>query len=144
MRLTPLCDFDFQYTWLDFVDFGAGGNYIGTLDGVARGDRLNGTLKLVNLPPKRPDNVNCPTIRGILTTGDGAKIYLQMNGVALLRAEDKARVFTTSLELRTGDSRYAWVNTTFGVVEGVLDAEMDRAQAHAFLCENEAVLVKAG
>lgn len=137
MRLSPLCDFEFRYTWTEFVDFGAGGNFVGTLDGLARGDRLNGTLKLVNAPPKRPDNVNCPAIRGILTTGDGARVYLEMNGIALLRAEDKARVFTTSLGLRSGDPRYDWVNTVFGVVEGVLDSAMDKAQARAFLCEND-------
>ena len=62
MKRTPLCEFEFRYTWTDFV--------------------------------------NCPTIRGILTTGDGAKIYLVMNGIAMLRQADKARVFTTSLTLR--------------------------------------------
>jgi len=60
-----------------------------------------------------------------------------MNGIALLRVEDKARVFTTSLELRSGDARYAWVNSIFGVVERVLDTAMDKAQARAFLCEND-------
>ena len=136
MELTPLCEFDFKYTWIDFVDFGSGGRYLGTLEGVAKGERLNGTLKLVNTPPKRPDNVNCPTIKGVLTTGDGARLYLEMNGIALLRPADQARVFTTSLLLRTADARYAWVNTVFGLVEGVLDAAMDTAQARAFACGN--------
>jgi hypothetical protein len=136
MELTPLCEFDFKYTWIDFVDFGSGGQYLGTLDGVATGERLNGTLKLVNTPPKRPDNVNCPTIKGFLVTGDGARIYLEMNGIALLRPADQARIFTTSLLLRSSDPRYAWVNTLFGVVEGVLDNAMDKAKARAFVCEN--------
>jgi hypothetical protein len=35
----------------------------------------------------------------------GAKIYFEFNGIALLRPEDKARVFTTSMFLRTGDAR---------------------------------------
>ncbi|MDQ6883605.1 MAG: DUF3237 domain-containing protein [Candidatus Dormibacteraeota bacterium] len=141
MKLTPLCELEFQYTWTDFVDLGAGGQYIGILDGVATGDRLKGTLKLVNVPPKRPDNVNCPTIRGILTTDDGGKIYLEMNGIALLRQEDKARVFTTSLSLRSGDARYAWVNTVFGVVEGVLNTTTDMARARAFACANDIEVV---
>ena len=136
MELTPLCEFEFDYTWIDFVDFGNGGQYLGTLDGVAKGERLNGTLKLVNTPPKRPDDVNCPTIKGLLTTDDGARIYLEMNGIALLRSTDQARVFTTSLSLRSGDARYAWVNTTFGLVEGVLNPAMDKARARAFACEN--------
>jgi hypothetical protein len=36
-------------------------------------------------------------------------------------AADDARVFVTSLTFRTADSRYAWLNTVFGVLEGVLD-----------------------
>ncbi len=51
---------------------------------------------------KRPDNVS-PAFRGIIVTDDGAKIYFEFNRIALLRPEDKARVFTTSLSLRTGD-----------------------------------------
>ena len=47
-----------------------------------------------------PEFVNCATIRGLMTTVDGAKIYLVMNGIAMLRQADKARVFTTSLTLR--------------------------------------------
>jgi hypothetical protein len=128
LKLTPLCDFEFQHTSTDFVGFGAGGQYLGTLDGAAKGERLSGALKLVNTPPKRPDNVNCPTFRGILTTEEGAKIFLEMNGIAILRAEDQARVFTTSLLMRSGDARYAWVNTVFGVMEGVLNTTTDAAR----------------
>jgi hypothetical protein len=115
---------------------------VGEIEGTVKGDRLSGTLKLVNVPPKRPDNVNCPTVRGVLSTGDGAKVYVEMNGIALLRAADKARVFTTSLGLRSGDARYAWVNNVFGLVEGVLDSKMDKAQARAFLCENDLALLQ--
>jgi hypothetical protein len=37
------------------------------------------------------------------------------------RPADDARVFVTSLTFRTGDARYAWLNTLFGVLAGVLD-----------------------
>jgi hypothetical protein len=143
MNMTPLCDMEFQYTWTDFVDYGAGGQYVGVLDGDFTGDRLRGSAKVVNIPPKRPDNVNCPTIRGILTTHDDAKVFFEMNGVSLLRTADNARVFTTSLALRCGDERYAWVNTLFGVVEGVLDTTSNRALARAFACENTLAMVPA-
>jgi hypothetical protein len=57
----------------------------------------------------------------LLTTDDGAKAYVEMNGLANLREADNARVFATSLTFRTGDPRYAWLNSFMGVLEGVLD-----------------------
>lgn len=68
MKLTPLCEMDVRYTWVEFVDFGVGGQYVGTMEGQVRGDRLHGEVKFINVPPRRPDNVNCPAFRGILTT----------------------------------------------------------------------------
>ncbi len=137
MNLTPLCEMAMHYAWVDFVDYGVGGQYVGTLEGTVKGERLRGTLKSVNVPARRPDNVNCPAFRGIIVTDDGARIYFEFNGIALLRPEDKARVFTTSLSLRTGDTRYAWVNNIAGAVEGILNTTTDRAIVRAFACENE-------
>jgi hypothetical protein len=141
MNLTPLCDMEMHYRWIDFVDYGIGGQYVGTLEGTVKGDRLRGSLKSVNVPAKRPDNVNCPAFRGIIVTDDGVKIYFEFNGIALLRAEDRARVFTTSLSLRTGDARYAWVNEVVGVVEGILNTTTDQAIVRAFACQNELATV---
>jgi hypothetical protein len=141
MMLTPLCEMEMHNTWIDYVDYGVGGQYVGTLEGTVNGDRLRGTLKSVNVPARRPDNVNCPAFRGIIYTHDEAKIYFEFNGIALLRPEDKARVFTTSLSLRTGDARYAWVNHTVGAVEGILNTTTDQAIIRAFACVNELATV---
>jgi Protein of unknown function (DUF3237) len=141
MNLIPLCEMEMHYTWMDYVDYGVGGQYVGTLEGTVNGDRLQGTLKSVNVPARRPDNVNCPAFRGIISTHDGAKIYFEFNGIALLRPEDKARVFTTSLSPRTGDARYAWVNDTVGAVEGILNTTTDQAIVRAFACVNELATV---
>jgi hypothetical protein len=137
MKLTPICEMTMRYTWIDFVDYGVGGQYVGTLEGTVTGDRLRGSLKCVNVPAKRPDNVNCPTVRGIIVTEEGAKIYFEFDGISLLRTEDNARVFTTALSLRTGDARYAWVNNTVGAVEGILNTTTDQLLLRAFACENE-------
>ena len=136
MNLTPLCELEMRYTWIEYVDYGVGRQYVGTLEGTVSGDRLRGTLKSVNVPAKRPDNVNCPAFRGIITTEDGARIYFEFNGIALLRPEDRARVFTTSLSLRTGDARYAWVDNVVGAVEGIINTTTDKAIVRAFVCEN--------
>jgi hypothetical protein len=42
------------------------------MEGSLSGDRLNGSLRLTNLAPPRSDDVNLPTMRGMLMTGDGA------------------------------------------------------------------------
>lgn len=64
-------------------------------------------------------------------------MYLELNGIALLRKEDNARLFTTSLIMRTGDSRYDWTNTIFGTLEGILNNTTEVARARAYICEHE-------
>jgi hypothetical protein len=45
-------------------------------------------------------------------------------------------VFVTTFRFRTGDTRYLWLNSTFGVLEGVLDAvgPGGRARGRLFSC----------
>ncbi|MBW3651187.1 MAG: DUF3237 domain-containing protein [Actinobacteria bacterium] len=122
MDLVELASVELTYTALEALDYGSGGQLYGTMNGSLAGDRLHGTLTLTNLARRRPDNVNLPTLRGLLTTDDGAVVWLELDGVATLRPEDGARVFVTTCRFRTGDERYGWLNTVFGVLEGVLDS----------------------
>lgn len=121
MQLSHLADLELRYTTLESLDYGAGGQLYGTMEGTLAGEELQGSLNLTNLAARRSDNVNMPTLRGLLTTEDGAQIYVEMNGIATLRTSDEARVFTTSVTFRTGVESYQWLNTTFGLLEGVLD-----------------------
>ena len=122
MNLVPLADLELRYTSLASVGYGPGGQLYGTMEGWLKGEELRGQLQLTNLASMRPDNVNLPTLRGLLTTDDGASIYVEINGIATLRTADQARVFVTSMTFRTGEPRYAWLNTLFGLLEGVLDS----------------------
>jgi hypothetical protein len=137
MELVPVFEGELRYTSLELLAYEAGGQLYGTMEGEVRGEQLRGALQLTNLAPRRPDNVNCPTLRGLLTTDDGAKAYVEMNGLANLRASDNARVFATSLTFRTGDARYAWLNGFLGLTEGVLDAVTvgGVARIRAYRCE---------
>lgn len=137
MNLVPLCDVTLRYTSLESLDYGAGGQLYGTMEGTVAGERLRGTLRLTNLAPRRPDNVNMPTLKGILDTDDGAKIYVELNGIANLRPADGARVFVTSFVFRTGDERYRWLNTSLAMLEGVLEhvSVGATARGRAHLCE---------
>lgn len=58
----------------------------------------------------------------MLTTSDHAQVWVGLDGIATLRPEDQGRVFVTTSRFRTGDARYTWLNTTVGVLEGVLDS----------------------
>lgn len=122
MELAELASVTLTYTTLEALDYGDGGQLYGTMEGSLAGERLNGTLRLTNLAARRPDGVNLPTLRGLLTTDDGAVSWVELDGVAMLRPEDGARVFLTTFRFRTADERYAWLNTVFAVLEGVLDS----------------------
>lgn len=135
MDFQPLFEGELRYTSLVALSYQPGGQIYGTMEGEVSGDRLSGHFQLTNLALMRPDNVN--TLRGLLTTDDGAQAYVEWDGFATLRPSDQARVFVTSLSFRTGDPRYAWLNTVVGVVEGVLDAVTveGTAKLRAYTCE---------
>lgn len=135
MELVELSDVELTYVDLESLDYDAGGQLYGTMEGALRGERLSGTLRLTNLAGRRTDNVNLPTLRGLLDTVDGAQVWVELDGVATLRGEDQARVFVTTFRFRTGDERYTWLNTTFGVLEGVLDTVGVGGRAHGRLYE---------
>lgn len=137
MRLVPLCEVELRYTTLEALDYGAGGQIYGTMEGTVSGENLRGNLHLTNLAQRRADNVNMPALRGLLNTDDGATIYVELNGIATLRSSDNARVFVTSFTFRTGDTRYGWLNNTFAVLEGVLESVSVGAvaRARAYQCE---------
>ena len=140
MELSELATVELVYGTLQTLDFGNGGQLYGTMEGALTGDRLSGTLHLTNLAPRRADNVNLPTLRGLLTTQDGAQVWVELDGVATLRQADGARVFVTSMRFRTGDERYAWLNSVFAVLEGVLDNVQVGGRARGRLLECHATV----
>ncbi len=75
------------------------------MKGSLAGDRLRGTLTVTNLARRRPDNVNLPTLRGLLTPDDGAIRWVELDGVATPRPEHGARVFVTTCRFGTDHER---------------------------------------
>ncbi len=139
MKLTPLGEMDLTYVGLslDFVEYGVGGQYYGAMEGTWRSDRISGNLRLTNIAEKRADNVNAPTLRGVLRTDDEATMFGEMNGLSQI--QEGGRVFISSLTLRTAHPEYQWVNTLFAVVEGELHGAPRpnefRAQCRVYACE---------
>jgi hypothetical protein len=140
MELVELASVDLTYTTLEAIDYDSGGQLYGTMQGSLRGERVNGTLRLTNLAPRRADGVNLPTLRGILTTDSGAAVWVTLDGVATLRTEDQARVFVTTFRFQTGDDGWLWLNTVFGVLEGVLDSVGVGGKARGVLFEATATV----
>jgi len=134
MELVPLATFEFAYTSIERVDYDVGGQFYGVLEGTLTGDRLSGRLGLTNLAQARPDGVNTPTLRGTLTTDDGAVVWLEMDGIAVLREPDDARIFLASARFRTGSQQHRWLNTVLGVLEGALDTTRLTAAGRLFEC----------
>lgn len=133
MELQALADVELTYQSIQLLDFAPGGRIYGTMEGSVTGERLTGTLNLTNLAGRRPDNVNLPTLRGVLVTEDDADIWVELDGLATLRESDQARVFVTSFRFQTGNQRYAWLNTTYAILEGVLGAVAVGGMAHGRL-----------
>lgn len=73
----------------------------------------------------------------MLTTHDGASVWVEMDGVAMLRPADNARVFLTRCSFRTSNPDLRWLNTAFVVLEGVLDkvAVGGTARGELHLCQ---------
>lgn len=140
MELVELGEVELTYTSLESLDYGSGGQLYGTMEGRLVGERLSGAVRLTNLAARRADNVNLPTLRGVLTTEDAAVVWVELDGVATLRPSDGARAFVTACRFRTGDERYGWVNTVVGVLEGVLDSVAVGGTARARLFECRATL----
>jgi hypothetical protein len=144
MQLAELSRLRLTYTALEAIDYEVGGQLYGTMDGTVTGERLSGELRLTNLAARRADNVNLPTLRGVLTTHDGATVWLELDGIATLRPEDSARVFVTAVRFRTGDKRYGWLNAVVAVLEGVLDSVGVGGVARGHLFECRPTIPKAG
>jgi hypothetical protein len=140
MDLVEIGDLDLTYTSIEVLGFGGEGQIYGGMDGRITGDRLSGGLRLTNLARRRPDDVNLPTLRGVLTTDDGAAVWVELDGIATLRTADAARVFVTACRFRTGSEQYAWLNTVVGVLEGVLDTVGVGGKAHGRIHECRATL----
>lgn len=147
MKLTPLGEMDLVYVGpMAFVDYGVGGQYYADMEGTWRSDRISGKLRLTNIAQKRVDNINTPTLRGVLETVDGATMFVEMNGLSQI--EDGGRVFVSSLTLRTAHPEYQWVNTLFAAVEGELYGPPRpnefRARCRVYACEATMTSISQG
>ena len=142
-RLVPLFSAVLQYRSQAQRDAvappeGREGEYIGSGDGTATGDRLRGTLRwslwagncvypLVRKGQGIPDGLHLCTMNpvGFIETPDGARIRFDGRGYGL-RSPERYRTSLT-LVFGTEDVRYSWLTKVLGVMEG----EFDEKAGHA-------------
>jgi hypothetical protein len=144
MRIEPLCRIDMHYassSWHEpyrrgdapgeeAIGFGRG-------DGEVTGD-IAGSLVWANYPRRREDGVWTPNLRGVITTTEGEQILVSMHGQSVAeRAPGRRRAVTTRIELITEVDSYRWLNTSFLVGEGEIDADREHWWLVTYVCINE-------
>lgn len=145
MKLAPLFDMTVRYTeiqWAEPLDHPGGREGIAWAlrEGRVDGPRLKGAYRACNHPYRRADDVNVPDVHAMITTDDGARVYYELHAYGLLEPGKDTRRVVGSLTFRTGDPRYAWLNSLFATVEGAYERGPDgllRGTFHAYECVSE-------
>jgi hypothetical protein len=134
MSLEYLFDAELQYReGMPPVAVDGDGELIGSGDGVARGEKLAGSLQWTLF--EQPGELVCqmnPILE--IATGDGAKVRVEGRGYGKRdRPGDQRWRVAATLRFESDDERYAWLTGRLGVWEGEFDSEAHRARYHAFL-----------
>jgi hypothetical protein len=84
--------------------------------GTVEGPKLSGTVKGPggDWVTMRADGSMHLDVRVLVTTNDGAEIFVEYKGIGL----DGGKHITTAPMFQTGDERYAWLNSTVAVARG--------------------------
>ena len=122
------------------------GEYLGSGDGVATGERLRGRLRWsfyagnclypqIRRGETVPDDLHLCTLNpgGYVESDDGARIAFDGRGYGL-RSPERYRLSMT-MAFRTDDARYAWLNRVLGVMIGDFDEKTGRAEWRVYVPE---------
>lgn len=122
---------------------GREGVYLGSGGGVATGQRVHGKLRFsfysgnclypqIRRGEPVPDDLHLCTINpgGYIESDDGARIAFDGKGYGL-RSPERYRVSMT-LAFRTDDTRYTWLNSMLGVMDGDFDEKAGRSTWHVY------------
>lgn len=122
MRLERVGTMELVYTEVDEEwAYPDGGQVYGILTGRLEAEGLRGTIHATNLARQRPDGGFTPTLRGILSTPEGSKLFLTMDGISISdgTASPPRRIVTTGITLWSSDPRLRSWNESYLVAETV-------------------------
>ena len=142
MRLEHLCDLELTYRQVPILDDiyvmvqpydTEEGTAYGEGDGKASGLQLNGSVRWVNHPHRRSDQVMLPDAHGVIRTDDGAILLFHIQGRTTFAGEQGRQLLYMLFE--TEAEKYGWLNTALCVLEGVIEAGLTRARV--YVCVHE-------
>ncbi|MDG6983463.1 MAG: hypothetical protein JRN28_02780 [Nitrososphaerota archaeon] len=120
MKLEKVGRLELTYTDMDEeLSYQDGGQVYGILTGKLEAGELEGTLHTTNLARQRPDGVFTPTLRGLLTTSQGAKLFFTMDGLSLRdpKANPPRRQVVAGITFWTADPKFRSWNDVYLVAE---------------------------
>lgn len=144
MRLEHLCAIDLKYVG-GFHLVRPYGNESGlgwgVGEGTVTGERLNGKVQWSNHPRRRGDGTMLPNARGVITTGEGAEVLVDLSGrtVEVERGNETVGRQLLMTLFESADERYSWLNNTVCIAEGVLDTATLVIHLEVNLCGSELV-----
>lgn len=95
--------------------------------------RLAGTVRGVDYVRMRADGRADLDIRAIIETGDGRRIALAADGVAIPRAAEPIADLWENISLTTPAAEYAWVNTRQIWAHGTVNFETGKIHIEGFM-----------
>jgi hypothetical protein len=114
---------------------GEEGTGYGEGDGNVTGARINGSLRWVNHPHRRSDGTMLPDAHGVIVTRDNAIILFTFMGTTVFEHEHGRQLLSVIFEAEAEE--YLWLNTTFCVLEGLIDSEKLQMRARVFACRSD-------
>lgn len=143
MKLEKTGRLELTYTEIDEeFPYAEGGQVYGLLTGNLEADGLRGTVHATNLARQRPDGGFTPTLRGILTTHEGEKMFFTMDGISIKdpSAHPARRIVTCGITLWSAHARLRpWTETyLLAELEGRAMGKSWGVAGHLFKCLSEA------
>ena len=114
---------------------GEEGTGFGEGSGTVTGPKINGKMHWVNHPHRRNDGTMLPDAHGIILTDDKAIIMLSLQGRTVFEGERGIQLLSVIFESEA--EPYRWLNSTFCVFEGLIDAERLQMRAKVYACRSD-------
>ena len=114
---------------------GEEGSGYGEGDGSVTGERIQGSMRWVNHPHRRSDGTMIPEAHGVIVTQDKAIILFTLQGRTVFEQEQGKQLLSVIFEAEA--EAYRWLNGTFCVLEGLIDAEKLRMRARVYACRSD-------
>jgi hypothetical protein len=146
MQLEFICDLELAYREEPLIEGkfllvrpygGEEGTGYGEGDGTVTGPQLQGTLRWVNHPHRRSDGSMLPDAHGIIVTHDQAVIMFTLQGRTVFEQGIGKQLLSVIFEAEA--EPYRWLNSTFCVLEGLIDSERLRMRARIYACRSDLV-----